>query len=306
MADKDIDASSASSNTSILDSSAKTKATRKSAKTKQKECDPGSCFCKTRKGGKLIHCDVCDRWCHPACVGIPTEILKAFEADTRYLCPLCILQKFSQHPTTDSRSSGTENESSLISKLEKEFGSIRNEVDDLKQSIKDLTLKLECPGPTSNPKVDQDPIIRSQQRILESHERELRRNNIIISGLQDRKGGESTVETVNKLLAEKLNVEVPVVEARRIGRANDRGNRSILVRLPDHNAKTSIMRKRSQLKGTRIFINDDLTPFQKKNLNVLLEKMRNAKKDGKTAFITKGNLIIDDTKVASLDSLESF
>ena len=231
---------------------------RRAQKTKQKEFDPGSCFCKTRKGGKLIHCDVCDRWCHPACVDISTEILKALEADTLYLCPLCLLKKFSQHPTTDSGS--IQCESSLISKLEKEFS---NEVDDLKQSIKGLTLKLESPGPTSTPKADQDSIIRSQQQILESHDWELQRNNIVISGLQNRKGGESTVETDNKLLAEKLNIELHVIKARRIGRANDRGNRSILVRLPDHNAKTSIMRKRSQLKGTRIFINDDLTPFQK-------------------------------------------
>ena len=63
--------------------------------SKKVDCDPGNCYCKSKKGGSVIQCDICRRHCcHPSCVGISDEILNAIEDDIQYICPLCILKKF--------------------------------------------------------------------------------------------------------------------------------------------------------------------------------------------------------------------
>ena len=66
------------------------------------------------------------------------------------------------------------------------------------------------------------------------------------------------------------------------------------------------MKKRSQLKGSNVFMNDDLTPFQKRNNKILLDRMKKAREEGKTSYIYKGRLFIDGSSVASLESLEAF
>ena len=66
---------------------------------------------------------------------------------------------------------------------------------------------------------------------------------------------------------------------------DDRGKRPILVQFSDLKSKVSVMKKRGSLKGTNIYINDDLTPLQKQNQKILLDKMRKAR-GGKTSYIT--------------------
>ena len=283
-------------------STGKPSAGKRRAKSKPKESDPGSCFCRSKKGGSLIHCDECDRWCHPQCVGISSEILKALEESTTYYCPLCILKKFTQSPQPTTNES--DDDITAITRLEKEFGMVRKEIDEMKKAIHELTSKCDQMKEADTSVANNS--IRSQQRILEMHERELRRNNLVIVGAEEDTPKEITAEVVKKVLSNKLNTEIPIVEARRIGKANARRPRPILVRLPDYNAKVSVLKKRSQMKGTNIFINDDLTPLQKKNLAVLLDRMRKARNDGKSAFITRGCLIVDGNREASIDSLESF
>ena len=271
-------------------STGKSSVGKRRAKTKPKESDPGSCFCKSKKGGSLIHCDECDRWCHPQCVGISTEILKALKESTSYYCPLCILKKFSKSPHPNPNE--TDDDIAAITRLEKEFGMVRKEIDEMKKAIHELTSKCsqmkEADTSVTNKSIGAPSINKTSDSDSEDRPRE------------------TTVEVVKKVLSNKLSTEIPIIEVRRIGKANTRGPRPILVRLPDYNTKVSVLKKRSQMKGTNIFINDDLTPLQKKNLAVLLDKMRKARNDGKSAYITRGCLIIDGNREASIDSLESF
>ena len=65
------------------------------------------------------------------------------------------------------------------------------------------------------------------------------------------------------------------------------------------------MKMRTQLKGTGIYMNDDLTPDQKKKMSVLIKKMKDARNNGRSAFVARGSLIIDNNWVDSIDSLES-
>jgi hypothetical protein len=54
-----------------------------------------------------------------------------------------------------------------------------------------------------------------------------------------------------------------------------------------------------------MYLNDDLTPLQRRNHKVLLDKMKAARSEGKSSYILRGNLIVDGQKVASLEPLDS-
>ena len=93
-----------------------------------------------------------------------------------------------------------------------------------------------------------------------------RRNIVRIRGIPERRD-EDTDEMVKELAAQKLEVKVgysDIVRSHRIGRKNDdkATPRDIIVSFTSHNTKTAIMRNGRKLKGTKIFINEDLTKIR--------------------------------------------
>ena len=107
------------------------------------------------------------------------------------------------------------------------------------------------------------------EKLLEIHERELRRNNVIIVGLAEVEN-KSSVDVVHSLFEEKLDDSTRIQEARRLGKPREGRSRPILVRVQDQLQKVSVLKKRTTLKGSQIFINDDLTPLQRKNHTALV------------------------------------
>ena len=90
-----------------------------------------------------------------------------------------------------------------------------------------------------------------------------RRNTVRIRGVAEALN-ENTDIVVKELAARKLSVDISdsdVVRSHRVGRrAEDRSTpRDIIVRFTTHNTKTSVMRSARKLKGTHVFINEDLT-----------------------------------------------
>jgi exosome complex exonuclease DIS3/RRP44 len=148
------------------------------------------------------------------------------------------------------------------------------------------------------------PLDRSRRS--SSHTKELfEKNNVVIVGLPEA-DNISVHAAVDKIFTEKLDLPELAFEARRLGKKVGQGSRPILVQFPDSRSKVSAMKKRSQLKGSNVFMNDDLTPFQKRNNKILLERMKKAREEGKKSYIYKGRLFVDGSSVASLESLEAF
>lgn len=105
---------------------------------------------------------------------------------------------------------------------------------------------------------------------LEAFERRERRNNVIIKGIgmEEERG---SVADMKKWMREKINVEVDPKSVSPIGRD------MILVELDNWEQKQEILRKRTALKGTRFYINPDLT----KKERVIQKKIRDAAKSAR-------------------------
>ena len=108
-----------------------------------------------------------------------------------------------------------------------------------------------------------------------------RRNTLRIRGLPEAIH-EDTDDLVKELAARKLEVQVAdhdVVRSHRVGkRSEDRGTpRDVIVRFTTHNKKRAIMKNARKLKGSKLFINEDMT----KARATMAWEARNLKREGK-------------------------
>lgn len=119
--------------------------------------------------------------------------------------------------------------------------------------------------------------LKEIKKVLELKERKERRNNIIIKGLQT-EGGQMS-KKIEEFLSEKLRIQEKIESSTKIdmGRNNNEG---VLVRLSDHKKKGAIMEKNKMLRGTQIFIDDDLTKEERKIQMRLKEKMKEERNKG--------------------------
>ncbi|XP_043275446.1 trichohyalin-like [Venturia canescens] len=100
------------------------------------------------------------------------------------------------------------------------------------------------------------------EKELERREREERRNNIVVRGVNVAEGVEWERE-IEKIW-ERLGVEGGRKEMRRIGRVDEGGRGMVLIRLEGREKKVEIMKAKVKLRGNRERIEDDLTKEERR------------------------------------------
>ncbi|KAK4309590.1 hypothetical protein Pmani_018787 [Petrolisthes manimaculis] len=124
-----------------------------------------------------------------------------------------------------------------------------------------------------------------------------RRNNIRITGLQEQPGEtwEETAITVSKLLEDKLQLPSMNIErAHRTGPAVPSRSRTVVARFEKFGDREAVVRNARKLRGTGIFINEDLCPASQEKKRSQLPLLKQAREDGKIAFFKHTKLIIKD------------
>lgn len=104
-----------------------------------------------------------------------------------------------------------------------------------------------------------------------------RMKNIIIKGIpeEENENQKITEGAVKRILKDQMKIkEVRADNISRIGRKIDGRNRPILVRCADIEEKKRILAERTKLKGTRIFLEDDLPYWMREKRWKLLELAR--------------------------------
>lgn len=133
-----------------------------------------------------------------------------------------------------------------------------------------------------------------------------RRHNVRIVGFPEEKD-ENCVEKVTKFCTETLKLSLASTDidrAHRVGKPSDDKHRAIIVRLQSHRHKIDIMKTRRSLKGTNVFINEDLT---KENQKLFSEarKLPNVK----PAWTRDGRIFVkhrDNGRIYRIDSSYDF
>ena len=187
--------------------------------------DPGNCFCKTSKGGDVISCAICQRWCHPTCVGLSAVMFEVLgESEAPFVCPLCVLLKFSKEdPTTK----GIDNTKADVQRLTQEFELIKKGLDKLTEQVSMFS--------STSPTVTISEIkevhgghqleavsstVKEQEQKIELHDRQLRSKNVVVFGMKE-DNSQDAVNQFRSMLAGKLGMkseQMKIEEAFRLGK----------------------------------------------------------------------------------------
>ena len=143
--------------------------------------------------------------------------------------------------------------------------------------------------------LDIKPIKEEMKKMIElDHERKKRSLNLIIFTLKEELD-EDTLAIVQTELHNRLQIETTcLIEATRLGKLTENKGRLIRRKVSSTNNKYDMLSKTSSLKGTRIFINEDLIPEDQAELRKGVQKVREARKEGKWAIIINRKSVIRD------------
>lgn len=178
----------------------------------------------------------------------------------------------------------------------------QHEVDELKSTNKEHEREKKEAMSKMASLVDQLNISNERFKELEGRinyqEDYSRRKNLRISGIEERSGGETweqTAATVGSLLEEKLQMPgLQLERAHRVGIRQDSRPRTIVARFNRFCDREAVMRNAKKLRGTNIFLNDDLCAASQAIKNSQLPSLKEAKAQGKIAYFRHTRLIIKE------------
>lgn len=124
-----------------------------------------------------------------------------------------------------------------------------------------------------------------------------RRNNLQIVGVEEKRGEtwEQTATEVSNLLKSKLDLpDIQLERAHRVGQRIDNRTRPIIARFSKYSDREAVMRNVSKLRGTRIYVNEDLCPASQNIKKAKIPQLKEARSQGKIAYFRHTKLIIKD------------
>ena len=201
------------------------------------------------------------------------------------------------------------NEKSVKAFVQILFDALKSEISDIRKKNTELKKSLEFTQSQ----------LEEANRIMEQHENKLkhltrkeidvesvservrsledysRRNNIVVDGLVEDKeeNSEKLQVNISKLLSEKLNLIPEIDVCHRLGKKDEftAKPRPVIIKFNKHEDKHSCLRSASKLKGTNIYLNEDVSKatheIRKRKMPELLEKRKN----GLIAYFSGINII---------------
>lgn len=184
-----------------------------------------------------------------------------------------------------------ENLQGLDNKMNTRFDQVITEIASVKKENVELSKKVE-----------------EQGKIIESLEREIRKNNLVIKGIPEEEG-EREEDTRNKMMemaakiGVKIDQEMQIDDIRRMGRYKPKETRPILLKLTTRQKKMEILKQAKELKGTNIWIDEDYTKKVQEERKALIPHLKEARQHGYKAILRYNKLIINN-EVYEIENLQ--
>lgn len=175
---------------------------------------------------------------------------------------------------------------STISDLTTSLEFTQRELDDMKSEIKEYVKEKK----DAKMRMDQ---LEERVNYQEDYNR---RKNVRINGVEERDSSETweqTAAVVTSMVKDKMQLgELSLERAHRVGPRNDARPRTIVARFSRFCDRDAVMRNARKLKGTNIFVDDDLCPASQAVKNAQMPLLKQAKAQGKIAFFRRTKLVI--------------
>jgi hypothetical protein len=126
----------------------------------------------------------------------------------------------------------------------------------------------------------------------EIKERQVEGTNIIIKGVRDYGKNECTLDLASDFLKDKLLWQGQIFQAWRVGKPSDEIVRPIKVIMSSTHDKQILLGKKQLLRGSLFFLDEDLTIRNQEERREEMSKVREARDEGKRAWLFKGKVVI--------------
>lgn len=144
--------------------------------------------------------------------------------------------------------------------------------------------------------------LTTKQASLERESEKIRRKcNVVIGNMEESNNLAEDRLKVTELLKKKFESEVLPVEIRRVGKRTAGKARIILARLRSEEEKFQLLKKASVLKGSDLYLAEDLTAEERKIRHWQVQQLKKARQEGKRAFIRfmDGKLVVEGKVITS-------
>lgn len=193
---------------------------------------------------------------------------------------------------------------STINELKCSLEYTQKDVEDLKQELKkheqDKKDSKEIIKTLKEDLQESGKIIKELEDRVNYQEDYNRRKNLQIIGIEENPEGETWEQTavkVSNLLEDKLQLpDIQLERAHRVGQLqrDDPRGRPVIARFSRYGDREAVMRNVTKLRGTRIFINEDLCPASLNIKKAQLPLLKQARDQGKIAYFRNTKLIIKE------------
>lgn len=139
-------------------------------------------------------------------------------------------------------------------------------MEELKEMRKEMKRKEEKWEEEREQLISRIEILENRQ---ESEEREKKKNNIVVKGLSIENENENVKEKVEEFIKKEMKIETKLTKAMKINIGTK--SEMILAQVESWEMKRKIMEGKSKLKGTKIYVDNDLT----KNEREIQREIRN-------------------------------
>jgi predicted RNase H-like nuclease (RuvC/YqgF family) len=167
------------------------------------------------------------------------------------------------------------------------FQENKKELEQLKNEIKELKKKEE---EWKEEKQQLNNRIEKMEYFMEKQERKEKKNNIVIKGLKTNE--EQIKEDIENFLKNELKVQVKVVDAFKVGQVEEK--KAIIATIETYKQKTDIMVNKKNLKGKKIYIENDLTKKEREIQTKIIKIAKEENNAGNKTRIGYQKLIINN------------
>ena len=155
--------------------------------------------------------------------------------------------------------------------------------------------------------------VKLMEDLSEEQEQYSRRNCLRFQGIPE-KPNENTDDLVRNIVAEKMSIQLTPLDvdrshriSPRSGQTDDNKPRPIIMKFTRHNVRQEIYANRSKLKGTKIYIHEDLTRRRQDLINKARQSQEVLKiwtNDGRIKALLKSNKKVNIKNEKDIERLE--
>ena len=212
------------------------------------------------------------------------------------------LLKAQREAYNDTISHLMENFESRLTKSNSEFNELKVNFEALKSEFASQTsliveLRAEIAS-VKTPLTETTTAQKASAERLDYLEDQSRRNNLRIDGIKEEQGEtwEHVAEKVKALVKNKIGIqgEIPIERAHRVGKPSGDRPRSIVARFLSFTDKNNILRNAKKLKGSNLYINEDLCETSRNKRKEQLPQLKQARSEGKIAYFVHTRLVIKE------------